>query len=78
MVSRGPYNGANQDLWGSQQQQQQAMNQNGQAQFPPPQQDDDAQLDRRAAEAKKQAQASRKSIPPFVQKLSRFVVILLS
>ena len=33
--------------------------------------EDDAELNRRALEAKTAAQAARKAIPPFVQKLSR-------
>jgi heat shock transcription factor len=33
--------------------------------------DDEADLEQRALEAKKEAQAKRKQIPPFVQKLSR-------
>lgn len=35
--------------------------------------DDVPELERRAQIAKKDAQAKRKQIPPFVQKLSRFV-----
>ena len=35
--------------------------------------EDDAALEQRALEAKNAAQAARKSIPPFVQKLSRYV-----
>ena len=35
--------------------------------------DEDAKLERRALEAKNAAQKARKSIPPFVQKLSRCV-----
>jgi heat shock transcription factor len=46
--------------------------------FPSPTQqwetvDDDEELDQKAAVAKKDAQAKRKQIPPFVQKLSRYV-----
>jgi heat shock transcription factor len=37
-----------------------------------------AQLEQRALIAKREAQAKRKQIPPFVQKLSRFVVEQLS
>jgi heat shock transcription factor len=33
--------------------------------------DDDEELEHKAAAAKKDAQAKRKQIPPFVQKLSR-------
>lgn len=35
--------------------------------------DDDEELEQKAAIAKKDAQAKRKQIPPFVQKLSRYV-----
>lgn len=35
--------------------------------------DDDEELERKAAVAKKDASAKRKTIPPFVQKLSRYV-----
>lgn len=35
--------------------------------------DDDEELERKAAIAKKDASAKRKTIPPFVQKLSRYV-----
>jgi heat shock transcription factor len=41
----------------------------GDAQWPPL--DDEADLEQRALAAKKEAQAKRKQIPPFVQKLSR-------
>lgn len=37
--------------------------------------DDDEELERKAAIAKKDASAKRKTIPPFVQKLSRYVAI---
>lgn len=37
--------------------------------------DDDEELEQKAAVAKKDAQAKRKQIPPFVQKLSRYVSI---
>ena len=35
--------------------------------------DDDEELERKAVVAKKEAQSKRKQIPPFVQKLSRYV-----
>ena len=45
----------------------------------PPQQweavDDEEELEQKAAVAKKDAQAKRKQIPPFVQKLSRYVEV---
>lgn len=37
--------------------------------------DDDEELERKAAIAKKDASAKRKTIPPFVQKLSRYVLL---
>lgn len=37
----------------------------------PPTEENDEELERRALAAKKEAQAKRKQIPPFVQKLSR-------
>ena len=40
--------------------------------------DDDEELEQKAALAKKDAQAKRKQIPPFVQKLSRYVHDMLS
>jgi heat shock transcription factor len=38
--------------------------------------DDDDELERKAAVAKKDASAKRKTIPPFVQKLSRYVLLV--
>lgn len=40
--------------------------------------DDDEELEQKAAVAKKDAQAKRKQIPPFVQKLSRYVIALMT
>ena len=68
MISRGSYNGTNGDGWNGQPGAMQQQPQPGQTTWQP---DDDSQLDHKAAEAKTKAQASRKTIPPFVQKLSR-------
>jgi heat shock transcription factor len=66
MVPRVPYNGSTGDAWPD-------MMLGQERQSDSSWQDDDALLDQRALEAKKAAQNSRKSIPPFVQKLSRYV-----
>ncbi len=39
--------------------------------------DDEEELEQKAAVAKKDAQAKRKQIPPFVQKLSRYVKLII-
>ncbi|MCJ1432085.1 stress-responsive transcription factor hsf1 [Xylographa pallens] len=68
VVARGVYNGAGNETW------------NGTAdEFPQPVREegwnnnDDEALAQRALVAKREAQAKRKSIPPFVQKLSSFL-----
>lgn len=71
VVSVGTYNGGGNEQW------------NGMVEeFPPPVREeswnnnDDEALAKRALIAKREAQAKRKSIPPFVQKLSRYLHFL--
>jgi heat shock transcription factor len=71
MVTQGAYNGGVNELWSgtmedrSQQPKEEWTN------------SDDAALARKAHMAKKEAISKRKSIPPFVQKLSRYVSLVI-
>ena len=65
MVARGPYNAGGNEVWNG------ATDNSTQQPAEETWNNDDTALAQRALVAKREAQAKRKSIPPFVQKLSR-------
>lgn len=67
MVARGPYNVGGNEMWNG--------TMDGSTQQPAGEawNNDDAALAQKASVAEREAKAKRKSIPPFVQKLSRLV-----
>jgi len=69
MVARGPYNVGGNEVWNG------AMDSSTQQPAEEAWNNDDAALAQKALIAKREAQAKRKSIPPFVQKLSRCVLL---